>query len=64
MPWQMRDYYRATAQYNLLNNLINFEQSVHKATVGMADVVGGQNDLIAVTKMADEKELQALLKPQ
>ena len=52
------------AQYNLLNNLISFEQSVHKATMGMADVVGGQNDLIAVTKMADEKELQALLKPQ
>ncbi|MGB1129888.1 MAG: hypothetical protein ACPG4K_07550, partial [Haloferula sp.] len=29
-------------QFNLLNGLIGFQQSVEKATVGMADLVGGQ----------------------
>jgi uncharacterized membrane protein YphA (DoxX/SURF4 family) len=51
-------------QLNLLQQLIAFEQSVGKASEGMADVVGGQNDLIAATKVADEKSIQTLLAPQ
>ena len=52
------------AQLNKLQALIGFRQSVAKATAGMADVVGGQNDLIAATKVADEEALEALLAPQ
>lgn len=51
-------------QLNKLQALIGFRQAVAKATAGMADVVGGQNDLIAATKKADEKQLEALLAPQ
>ena len=52
------------ARFTLLQQLISFEQAVAKASDGMADVVGGQNDLIAATKAADEKSLPALLAPQ
>ncbi|QTN33647.1 hypothetical protein HZ994_15460 [Akkermansiaceae bacterium] len=52
------------AQLNLLQQLIGFEQSVAKASEGMADVVGGQNDLIAATEAADEDSLPPLLAPQ
>ena len=52
------------SQLNKLQALIGFRQAVAKATEGMADVVGGQNDLIAATKEADEEQLQALPKPQ
>jgi hypothetical protein len=52
------------SQLNLIQQLIGFEQSVYNASQGMADVVGGQNDLIAATKAADEKALAALLAPQ
>lgn len=52
------------AQLVKLQALIGFRQSVAKATAGMADVVGGQNDLIAATQKADEMALQALLAPQ
>lgn len=51
-------------RFSLLQQLISFQQSVAKASDGMADVVGGQNDLIAATKVADEKSLPALLAPQ
>jgi len=51
-------------QLNLLQQLIYFEQSVAKASEGMADVVGGQNDLIAATQTADEDSLAPLLAPQ
>lgn len=51
-------------QLTLLQQLIRFRQAVSNATAGMADVVGGQNDLIEATKQADEKELEALLAPQ
>ncbi len=52
------------AQLNKLQSLIGFKQSVAGATEGMADVLGGQNDLIESTLKADEKKLQALLAPQ
>ncbi len=52
------------ARFTLLQQLISFEQAVANASDGMADVVGGQNDLIAATKVADEKSLPALLAPQ
>jgi hypothetical protein len=52
------------AQFSLLQQLITFEQSVARASDAMADVVGGQNDLITATKAADEKSLPALLVPQ
>lgn len=52
------------ARFTLLQQLISFEQAVVNASDGMADVVGGQNDLIAATKVADEKSLPALLAPQ
>jgi hypothetical protein len=52
------------ARFTLLQQLISFEQAVAKASSGMADVVGGQNDLIAATKVADEKSLPSLLAPQ
>lgn len=52
------------ARFTLLQQLISFEQAVANASDGMADVVGGQNDLIAATKDADEKSLIALLAPQ
>lgn len=52
------------ARFTLLQQLISFEQAVANASDGMADVVGGQNDLIAATKDADEKSLPALLAPQ
>jgi len=52
------------ARFTLLQQLISFEQAVANASDGMADVVGGQNDLIAATKAADEKSLPALLAPQ
>ncbi len=52
------------SQLNLLQQLIGFKQAVGKATAGMSDVVGGQNDLIAATKVANEKALQELLAPQ
>lgn len=51
-------------QLNLLQQLIAFEQAVGKASDGMADVVGGQNDLIAATVAADEDDLPPLLAPQ
>lgn len=51
-------------QLNLLQQLIAFEQSVGKASEGMADVVGGQNDLIAATKVADETSIKPLIAPQ
>ncbi len=52
------------AQYNKLQALVGFKQAVGDATAGMDDVLGGQNDLIAATKVADEKGLEALLAPQ
>ena len=52
------------AQFNKLQALIGFKQSVGSATAGMEDVLGGQKDLIAATKVADEKQLEALLAPQ
>lgn len=52
------------AQFNLLQQLIGFEQAVGKAGLAMADIVGGQNDLIAATKAADEKTLAPLLPSQ
>lgn len=52
------------AQFNKLQALIGFKQSVGNATAGMEDVLGGQKDLIAATKVADEKQLEALLAPQ
>jgi len=52
------------AQFTLLQQLIGFEQAVAKASEGMADIVGGQNDLIAATMDADEKSLPPLLPPQ
>ena len=51
-------------QLSLLQQLIAFEQAVGKASEGMADIVGGQNDLIAATRVADEKALKALLPSQ
>jgi hypothetical protein len=51
-------------QLNLLQQLIFFEQAVGVASEGMADIVGGQNDLIAATKVADEDALPPLLAPQ
>jgi hypothetical protein len=51
-------------QLNLLQQLIGFEQAVGKASEGMADIVGGQKDLIAATEAADEGALPALLPPQ
>lgn len=51
-------------QINLLQQLISFEQAVGKASEGMADVVGGQSDLITATKVADEESIQPLLAPQ
>lgn len=52
------------AQFNQQQLLIGFEQSVAKAAGGMADVVGGQNDLITATKAADKKSMAPLLMPQ
>jgi hypothetical protein len=52
------------ARFTLLQQLIGFEQAVARAGDGMADVVGGQNDLIAATRAADGKSLPALLAPQ
>ncbi|MFM7179909.1 MAG: hypothetical protein ACKO2G_00295 [Verrucomicrobiales bacterium] len=51
-------------QYTLLQQLIGFQQAVAKAGAEMNDIVGGQNDLIAATKDADEKSLPPLLAPQ
>jgi hypothetical protein len=51
-------------QFNLQQQLIGFQQAVSNASNDMADVVGGQNDLIAATQKADEKQLPALLAPQ
>jgi hypothetical protein len=51
-------------QFNLQQQLIGFQQAVASASNDMADVVGGQNDLIAATQDADEKQLEALLPPQ
>jgi hypothetical protein len=51
-------------QLNLLQQLIAFEQAVGKASEGMADIVGGQNDLITATEAATEEELPPLLPPQ
>jgi hypothetical protein len=51
-------------QYTLLQQLIGFQQAVGKAGAEMNDIVGGQNDLIAATKNADEKSLPPLLAPQ
>ena len=51
-------------QLNLLQQLIAFEQAVGKASEGMADIVGGLNDVIAATRVADEKALKALLPSQ
>jgi hypothetical protein len=51
-------------QLNLLQQLIAFEQAVGMASDGMADIVGGQHDLLEATQAADEKGLQALLAPQ
>lgn len=51
-------------QLNLLQQLIAFEQAVDKASEGMADIVGGQNDLIEATREADEDALQGLLPAQ
>jgi hypothetical protein len=51
-------------QFNLQQQLIGFQQAVASASNDMADVVGGQNDLIAATQDADEKQLKALLPPQ
>lgn len=55
---------RQLLQLNLLQQLIGFEQSVAKASEGMADIVGGQNDLIAATKAAGKEALPPLLAPQ
>ncbi len=52
------------AQLNQQQMLVGFEQSVGKAAAGMADLVGGQNDLISATKVADEKSITPLLTPQ
>jgi len=52
------------SQLSLLQQLIAFEQAVGRASDGMADIVGGQNDLIAATKPADEKSMAPLLAPQ
>jgi hypothetical protein len=52
------------ARFTLLQQLIGFEQAVAKASQGMADIVGGQNDLIAATADADEDSLPPLLAPQ
>ncbi|MCX7310223.1 MAG: hypothetical protein NTV56_00480, partial [Alphaproteobacteria bacterium] len=52
------------AQLNQQQLLIGFEQSVSKAAAGMEDIVGGQNDLITATKVADKKSMPALLMPQ
>lgn len=49
---------------NLIQQLIGFQQSVARASDGMADVVGGQNDLIEATEVADEEALAALIPPQ
>jgi len=51
-------------QLNLLQQLIAFEQAVSKASEGMADIVGGQHDLIAATKSATAEGLPPLLVPQ
>ena len=51
-------------QLNQQQMLIGFEQSVSKAAEGMADIVGGQNDLIKATKAADKKTMPPLLIPQ
>ena len=55
---------RQLLQLNLLQQLIGFEQAVAKASEGMGDIVGGQNDLIAATAAADEAALPPLLAPQ
>lgn len=52
------------SRLNMIQQLIGFKQAVGKASDGMADVVGGQNDLIAATEEADEEALEALLDPQ
>ena len=52
------------AQLSQQQQLIGFEQSVSKAAAGMEDIVGGQNDLITATKVADEKSMPPLLMPQ
>jgi hypothetical protein len=51
-------------QFNLQQQLIGFQQAVASASNDMADVVGGQNDLIDATQDAEGKELEALLAPQ
>lgn len=51
-------------QLNLLQQLIAFEQAVGKASDGMADIVGGQKDIIDATRDADEKALKELIAPQ
>lgn len=51
-------------QLNQQQQLIGFEGSVSKAAAGMADIVGGQNDLISATKVADKKSMPPLLMPQ
>ncbi|MEI6177054.1 MAG: hypothetical protein WCS43_09195, partial [Verrucomicrobiota bacterium] len=51
-------------QFNQQQQLIGFEQSVGKAAAGMEDIVGGQNDLITATKVADKKSMPPLLMPQ
>ena len=51
-------------QFNQQQMLIGFEQSVSKAAAGMEDIVGGQNDLITATKIADKKSMPPLLVPQ
>ncbi len=51
-------------QFNLQQQLIGFQQAVSNASNDMADVVGGQNDLIAATQDAEGKQLEALLAPQ
>lgn len=52
------------SQFNQQQMLIGFEQSVAKAAAGMADIVGGQNDLITATKTAERKSMTPLLMPQ
>ena len=52
------------AQLNQQQLLIGFEGSVSKAAAGMEDIVGGQNDLIKATKIADKKSMPPLLMPQ
>lgn len=51
-------------KFSLQQQLIGFKQSVINASSGMVDVLGAQNDLIAVTGKADEDQLKALLPSQ